>query len=344
MRCPILTELPPLSPIDKTGWPRTEESLQLPDAMPDADDSPWPRVSIITPSYNRAGMIETAIQSVLNQNYPEVEHIIIDGGSADGTLDVLRKYPHLRVVSEPDQGIYDALNKGIRQAQGDILGFLNSDDAYTLGIFEEVAKAFEANPNVDVVWGGAAVIRLLPDGSMEHLRVTYPLEQPNLIYRFLNESPNFNACFFRRSVFDNSGLLFIKWKIVSDLEFMLRLLFGGGNFLRMNRIFYHYRVHEGSLTFGGASPVEIVKEEMCQVAEYFLEQKNISSEAKTAFRQMHTIWCLILGRMAFESGNYRLAVDYIRRAKEQDSRWFWVFLKKTIRYPLFLISEILRHP
>src|SRR4030066_1952836 len=100
--------------------------------------NPWPKVSIITPSYNRAGMIETAIQSVLSQNFPEVEHIIIDGGSTDGTLDVLKKYPHLRVVSEPDQGMYDALNKGLNLATGEIIGFLNTDDYYAPSVFDKI--------------------------------------------------------------------------------------------------------------------------------------------------------------------------------------------------------------
>ena len=114
--------------------------------------NPWPKVSIITPSYNRAGMIETAIQSVLSQNYPEVEHIIMDGGSTDGTLEVLKKYPHLRVVSEPDQGMYDALNKGLNLAHGEIIGFLNTDDFYAPGVFAKIALQF-SEKTVDAVAG-----------------------------------------------------------------------------------------------------------------------------------------------------------------------------------------------
>ena len=98
-----------------------------------------PTITTITPSLNRAKFIDEAIKSVLNQDYPHVEHIIIDGGSTDGTLDVLALYPNLKVISEPDQGIYDAINKGIRMAKGDIIGILNSDDYYEPNFFSELA-------------------------------------------------------------------------------------------------------------------------------------------------------------------------------------------------------------
>src|SRR5271156_6128755 len=96
------------------------------------------KISIITATLNRREFIGAAIESVLAQNYPEFEHWIIDGGSSDGTLDVLKRYPHLNVLSEPDRGVYDAWNKGIVRATGVVLGFLNSDDQYAPGTFRLV--------------------------------------------------------------------------------------------------------------------------------------------------------------------------------------------------------------
>ncbi len=116
-----------------------------------------PFFSVITPSFNRVEFVRTAIESVLAQHYEPFEHIIMDGGSTDGTLELLASYPHLRVVSEPDQGLYDALNKGISMARGEIIGQLSSDDFYAPGIFSLIAELFSQNPEADAVSGGARI-------------------------------------------------------------------------------------------------------------------------------------------------------------------------------------------
>lgn len=101
----------------------------------------WPKISIVTVSYNHGEFIRQNIESVLQQNYPNLEHIIVDGGSTDNTLDILRSYPHLKWTSEPDRGQSDALNKGFSRVTGEIVGWLNSDDWYAPDIFFDVAKA-----------------------------------------------------------------------------------------------------------------------------------------------------------------------------------------------------------
>lgn len=112
------------------------------------------RISIITVSYNSAGTIERTIKSVIQQDYGDVEYIVIDGGSTDGTVDVIRKYEKKIFfwLSEPDEGIYDAMNKGIRRATGEIIAFLNSDDWYQKNILSEVAEQFQDN-NTQIVCG-----------------------------------------------------------------------------------------------------------------------------------------------------------------------------------------------
>ena len=152
MRCPTLNELPPPLP-GRTGWPWTEECPQLPDTMPDA--SLWPRVSIVTPSYNQGQFVEETIRSVLLQGYPHLEYMVVDGGSIDQSVQIIRKYePWLAFwVSEKDNGQSHAINKGWRRAQGDIIAYLNSDDRLEVGALRCVAEMFVAQPGLAVVYG-----------------------------------------------------------------------------------------------------------------------------------------------------------------------------------------------
>lgn len=118
----------PAPPPDKTGWPWTEQTEPLPDRMPNGSE--WPKISIVTPSYNQGQFIEETIRSVLLQGYPNLEYIIIDGGSTDSTTETIKKYEQYLAywVSEVDEGQSDALNKGFTLSQGNICGYLNSDD------------------------------------------------------------------------------------------------------------------------------------------------------------------------------------------------------------------------
>lgn len=141
MRCPTLKELPS-PPAGKTGWPWTVQTEPLPMRM--WDGSEWPRISIVTPNYNYGYFLEETIRTVLLQGYPNLEYIVIDGGSTDNSIDIIKKYePWLAYwASEKDRGQAHAINKGLEKATGSIAAYLNSDDLYLVGALQHIAQAY----------------------------------------------------------------------------------------------------------------------------------------------------------------------------------------------------------
>jgi glycosyltransferase involved in cell wall biosynthesis len=152
LACPTLRELP-TPPSGKTGWPWTEESTGLFNSTADALE--WPRITVVTPSFNQGRFVEETIRSVLLQRYPNLEYIIIDGGSTDSTLRIIDKYQTWLwyAVSEPDKGQSDAINKGWRRSTGKIVTWLNSDDVYEPNSLFKVAAASRANPKAGLLHG-----------------------------------------------------------------------------------------------------------------------------------------------------------------------------------------------
>jgi glycosyltransferase involved in cell wall biosynthesis len=136
----------PAPPQGKIGWPWIERSSQLPDKM--TDGSAWPHISIVTPSYNQGQFIEETIRSVLLQGYPNLEYIIIDGGSTDNTVEIIEKYESWISywVSEKDSGQSDALNKGFAIGDGQICAYINSDDIFLPNALSKVSLAYAENP------------------------------------------------------------------------------------------------------------------------------------------------------------------------------------------------------
>jgi glycosyltransferase involved in cell wall biosynthesis len=137
------------NPPEKECPLEAKKSTQFPETMPNG--LPWPRISIVTPSYNQGQFLEEAILSILNQKYPNLEYVIVDGGSTDGSVDIIRKYErHLaHWVSEPDHGQYEAVNKGFARTTGEIMAWLNSDDKYMPWAFQVVAEVFTAFPEIE---------------------------------------------------------------------------------------------------------------------------------------------------------------------------------------------------
>ena len=115
------------------------------------------RFSVITAVLDRSETIRAVIESVLGQDYPNLEHIVVDGGSTDGTLDIIAEYPHLELVREPRRGIYAAFNQGLGRARNDVICFVNSDDLLAAGALAAAAEVFQSSPRIDVVAGRATL-------------------------------------------------------------------------------------------------------------------------------------------------------------------------------------------
>ena len=180
------------------------------------------KISIITVTYNSAATIRDTLESVKKQDYPNIEHIIIDGASTDNTLQIVKEYPSVsRIVSEPDCGIYDAMNKGIKIATGNIIGILNSDDIFAdNSIIGDVAKVFERT-EIDAVYGNLSYFRSGEEDKVVRLWRTKPYYE-----RFFEdgELPPHPTLYVRKEIYDEIGVFRTDYKIAADIEFMLRLL------------------------------------------------------------------------------------------------------------------------
>lgn len=178
------------------------------------------KISVITVSYNQGRFIEENILSVLRQNYDNFEHIIIDASSTDNTLDILKKYDHLKWTSEPDKGQSDGLNKGFRKATGDLIVWLNSDDVMCEGAFYVLNKYFTENPDKHVVTGNQVFI----NGNSE---ITHTVKAESFTYeRLLNTrycNVMQNSTVFRKSVLDKVGLLDETLHYTMDLDLFIRI-------------------------------------------------------------------------------------------------------------------------
>jgi glycosyltransferase involved in cell wall biosynthesis len=178
-----------------------------------------PLVTVVTPALNAARYLEENIASVAGQSYPRLEHIVVDGGSADGTIEILKRYPDVQWISEPDSGQSDALNKGLRLARGEVIGWLNADDFYLPGAVSSAVREFLGDPTAGVVYGNA----LLVDHSGQELsRIRSERFDMERALDFGNVVPQ-PAAFIRRSVLDQVGGLTTGYHYAMDFDLWIRI-------------------------------------------------------------------------------------------------------------------------
>ncbi|WP_455621156.1 glycosyltransferase family 2 protein [Parabacteroides sp.] len=187
------------------------------------------KVSVITVTWNSAATLRDTLESVLAQTYPDIEHIVVDGGSTDGTMELIRAYEalyvgRLRYISEPDRGIYDAMNKGIGMASGEVVGILNSDDFYTSNDTVERLVDELVGCGVDAVYGD---VHFVDDKDLTKCVRYYSSEsfrRWKMRFGFMPAHPSF---YCRKEVYERFGLFSTSYKVAADFENLLRLIYVG---------------------------------------------------------------------------------------------------------------------
>jgi glycosyltransferase involved in cell wall biosynthesis len=240
--------------IHTNGWPYIDlDPIELPNTLPSGD--PWPRISIVTPSFNQGRYLEQTILSVLNQHYPNVEHIIIDGGSSDDTLRIIDHYRDRLAfaVSEPDNGQSHAINKGMARATGNILTWLNSDDMLAPGALAAVALAFYTS-GAEMI---AGVCQLFSDGKLVAQHLTSCEDGPLPLNDLLDLDGGWNAgqffyqpeVMFKRSLWERAGACVDEQLFYSmDYELWIRFAEAQAQLHVIGRPIVWFRIHEDQKT------------------------------------------------------------------------------------------------
>ena len=234
----------------KSGWPWIEASSPLAAKMPDG--SPWPKISIVTPSFNQAQYIEETIRSVLLQNYPNLEYIIIDGGSTDGSVEIIKKYePWLTYwVSEPDRGQSHAINKGFARSTGEIMAWINSDDYYAPGSFEAVAHTFTQNMTQ---WVAGKGYLLNLDGTVDRFNGQETVRMDQWLFTNQLVQPN---VFWRRSIWSRVAGVDDGMQYSFDYDLWMKFTKYQPYPFKIDECLAFFRVHKDSKTFRGRKAFE----------------------------------------------------------------------------------------
>ncbi|MEA3489017.1 MAG: glycosyltransferase family 2 protein [Candidatus Omnitrophota bacterium] len=315
--CPNLKELPFPPEGRKKGWPWTEETTQSSEMM--SNGNPWPKISIVTPSYNQGKFIEETIRSVLLQRYPNLEYIIIDGGSTDNSVDIIKKYgKYLRYwTSEPDQGQANAINKGFSKASGDILGFLNSDDLFTPKTLFKVAEQFRSciHLPIFITFSGSSF-----DSNLCEIVYKAP-ENPSIVKLILTASSFFQpSTFWTRALHKKVGNFREDFKFCFDKEFFVRALSlkaiyrGCPEFVASK-----FRIHPCSKTTDILSVRNMENEKICNM---YLKNKRIRA-------------------MFMRAKSHKNAIEKINTSLEIDGfiPAFKVLLEVFFLYPRIVLSR-----
>lgn len=234
-------------------------------------------ISIITPVYNGKRFMEFCIKNVIDQNCPDVEHIIVDGGSTDGTVDIIKKYAenykHIRWVSEKDNGQSDAMNKGVAMARGAILGFLNVDDYYEPGVLCEIIEMFRGLPKPSLLVGNCVMWD--DEGRVHYVSKPSRISFVNMLLERYGEAfpMNPSAYFYHKSLHDKIGMFKVDEHFGMDVHFIFQAV-QNAHIKYVDRMWGNYRYLKGTKTYidneSGRNPARVKS-----INEYYRKQAPI---------------------------------------------------------------------
>jgi glycosyltransferase involved in cell wall biosynthesis len=289
-----------------------------------------PLVSIVTPSYNQGMFLEETIKSVLEQSYPNIEYIIIDGGSKDRSQEIIKKYEDRLAYweSQYDRGQAHAINKGIKRAQGDILGWINSDDLYLPDTVERIVDVFDKNPEIDVIYGRLERIdesgKVIPTPTLPKDRVEF--SKSLVIGECVVNQP---GSFWRRRVMDLVGLLDESLKYGLDYEYWIRMAMADARFMRINDTVAQFRLSKSSKTVDQSAKMA---EEQLAILDRLLLQENLSEILDVTETQINND-----ARKAKSIASLYAFKGYLKQKKYNKARSF--FLNALCMYPFVIFDR-----
>jgi glycosyltransferase involved in cell wall biosynthesis len=305
----------------------------LPQPSEDQPEPSGPTISIITPSYNQGDFIEETIRSVIGQDYPHVEFIVIDGGSDDQTVSILEHYDEYISYweSEPDEGQTHAINKGIRQATGDWIAYLNSDDIYYPGALKAVA---EASQKTSLKWIAGHTQVFGAEEQYELKKATNEnIEHPDQWVTYQIHVP-LHSSFVHASVFKEQGLFKEQYQYAFDMEFYMRIAQQGYRVEVIDQVLAGFRIHDQSKT--RTSRIPFLNEQIEMLYEYqdSLDPERFKKAKRILFNLLSDHLIYDVAEQAREMP-YRKAMDELTRAlslqpKNVYSRHFWGAVKRVL--------------
>lgn len=280
-----------------------------------------PKVSIVTPSFNQAAFLEKTIRSVIEQDYPDLEYLVVDGASTDGSLEIIQKYAKNITwwVSEPDQGQADAINKGLQRTTGDIVAWLNSDDTYLPGTIAKVVAFFDQHPDVGFVFGDLLAIDE-HDEVINTMRYGDYILQDLMTFHIIGQP----SVFFRRETLQQAGFLDLDYQYLLDHQLWLRMA-SVTQIAYIPSVLAAARYHSAAKNVAAA---EQFGEEAYRIVEWMRTNPVTSAVLPSIEKKVMAGACLIDGRYLLDGG--------------QAWRSFKVYLRSLCLHPPTGVSEIHR--
>lgn len=326
MKQSLLAELPTPA-VNRCEWPWTEVTKQ--NRILEGDNKNWPKVTIVTPSFNQGQYLEETIRSVLLQGYPNLEYIVIDGGSTDNSVEIIRKYePWLSFwISEPDQGQADAINKGFAKSSGEFLGWINSDDYLYPGVIKRVVEIFQADRSVDMIYGD--VDRGWSENKLAGRLFGEKIEFIEMLRTVRVPIPQ-QGSLWRRSVIDRVGNLDARWQVVLDQEFFTRVA-EKCKIRYLPVVMGFFRLHDNSKSI---SQSRRWLTELPQMYQEFFERQGFQAHIKRLRDETMGAVFLTCTSIALRCGEKKMAMEYLIRAFKTDPL---LLFRKCIRAKLRVV-------